>query len=92
MLEPGAAVRWRARIPPRARLGRGGVRLPQAVAREAHLHADQQVRVSVEDGRVVIEPLHAAAPLSLDERLARFDPTRHGSEAMVTSPLGAERW
>ena len=69
-----------------------GVRLPQAVAREAHLHADQQVRVSVEEGRVVIEPLHAAAPLSLDERLARFDPTRHGSEAMVTSPLGAERW
>lgn len=33
-----------------------GVRLPQAVVREAHLHADQRVRVSVEAGRVVIEP------------------------------------
>jgi antitoxin MazE len=69
-----------------------GVRLPQAVAREANLQADQQVRVSVEEGRVVIEPLSTAAPLSLEERLSRFDPARHGTEAMVTSPLGAERW
>ena len=33
-----------------------GVRLPAAVARAAHLKADQRVRVSVEDGRVVIVP------------------------------------
>ena len=45
-----------------------GVRLPQSVARAAQLHADQQVRVTVEAGRVVIEPL-PTAPLSLDERL-----------------------
>lgn len=69
-----------------------GVRLPQSVAREAHLHADQQVRVTVEAGRVLIEPLPAAAPLSLQERLKRFDPQRHGAEAMPSQPLGAERW
>lgn len=68
-----------------------GVRLPQSVARAAQLHADQQVRVTVEGGRVVIEPL-PTAPLSLDERLKRFDPQRHGGEAMPTQPLGAERW
>jgi antitoxin MazE len=68
-----------------------GVRLPAAVAREAHLHADQRVRVSVEDGRVVITPL-AEPPLSLEQRLARFDPARHGGEAMVSDNLGAERW
>lgn len=68
-----------------------GVRLPATVAREAHLHADQRVRVSVEDGRVVITPL-ADAPLSLEQRLARFDPARHGGEAMVSDKLGAERW
>lgn len=68
-----------------------GVRLPQAVAREAHLHADQQVRVSVEAGRVVIEPLPVAA-LSLEDRLQRFDPARHGGEAMEAAPIGAERW
>jgi len=68
-----------------------GVRLPQAVAREANLHADQQVRMVVESGRVVIEPL-PSAELSLQERLKRFDPARHGGEAMATSPVGAERW
>jgi antitoxin MazE len=68
-----------------------GVRLPAAVAREARFHADQRVRVSVEAGRVIISPV-ADAPLTLDQRLARFDPARHGGEAMASSPLGAERW
>lgn len=68
-----------------------GVRLPQAVAREAHLHADQQVRIVVENGRVVIEPL-TPHELSLEERLQRFDPERHGGEAMATAPVGSERW
>lgn len=68
-----------------------GVRLPQAVAREANLHADQQVRMVVEGGRVVIEPL-LSAEMSLGERLKRFDPARHGGEAMAVAPVGAERW
>lgn len=58
-----------------------GVRLPQAVAREAHLHADQRVRVVVEAGRVVIEPL-PSAPLTLEQRLQQFDPQRHGGEML----------
>ncbi len=68
-----------------------GVRLPQAVAREARLHADQQVRVSVEDGRVLIEPLPTETP-SLEDRLKRFDPARHGGEVMAVAPVGAEKW
>ena len=68
-----------------------GVRLPAAVARAAHLHADQRVRVAVEEGRVVITPLADPMP-TLEQRLARFDPVRHGGEAMATDALGAERW
>ena len=68
-----------------------GVRLPAAVAREAHLHADQRVRVSVEDGRVVIAPLTGTMP-TLEDRLARFDPARHGGEAMAIEAIGTERW
>ena len=68
-----------------------GVRLPAAVAKAARLQADQRVRVSVEDGRVVISPV-AGGALSLAQRLARFDPTRHGGEAMATrAAVGAER-
>jgi antitoxin MazE len=68
-----------------------GVRLPAAVARAAHLKADQRVRVTVEDGRVVIVP-DVEPALSLQARLARFDPARHGGEAMPAVPIGAERW
>ncbi len=69
-----------------------GVRLPAAVARAAKLQVDQRVRVSVEGERVVIEAISAAPP-TLEQRLAVFDPARHGGEAMApTESLGAERW
>ena len=69
-----------------------GVRLPAAVAREAHLHVDQRVRVSVEGNQVVITPVDNSR-LSLEQRLAAYDPKRHGGEQMATTQtLGAERW
>jgi antitoxin MazE len=68
-----------------------GVRLPAAVARAAHLHVDQRVRITVEGDRVVIEPV-ADAPLTLEQRLALYDPARHGGEVMATPAIGAEQW
>jgi antitoxin MazE len=69
-----------------------GVRLPAAVAREAHLHVDQRVRVSVEGDQVVITPVETTR-LTLEQRLATYDPKRHGGEQMITTQtLGAERW
>ncbi len=70
-----------------------GVRLPAAVAREAHLRVDQRVRVSVEGDQVVITPLDKS-PMTLEQRLAAYDPKRHGGEQMMatTGALGAERW
>jgi len=66
-----------------------GVRIPAAVAREAQLRVDQRVRLSVKGRQVIITP---DAPLTLEERLARFDPERHGGEAMTSPRIGAERW
>jgi antitoxin MazE len=68
-----------------------GVRLPAVVARAAHLHVNQRVRVAVEDGRVIITPVDDES-LTLEQRLALFDPARHGGEVMATEPLGAEKW
>jgi antitoxin MazE len=68
-----------------------GVRLPAAVAHAARLHVDQRVRISVEDMNVVIRPIEDAE-LTLDQRLDRFDPARHGGEVMQGPPVGAERW
>ena len=68
-----------------------GVRLPASVARAARLKADQRVRITVEDGRVIITP-DGDRPPTLAERLARFDPALHGSEVMAAAPVGRERW
>ena len=69
-----------------------GVRLPASIARAAGLSVDQQVEVAVEGDRIVLTPVRNRT-LTLEERLARFDPDRHGGEAMsVSEPLGKERF
>ena len=68
-----------------------GIRLPVAVARAAHLHVDQRIRISVEDGTIVIRPLEEAT-LTLEQRLAKFNPARHGGELMQGQAVGAEQW
>ncbi|MGZ9220182.1 MAG: AbrB/MazE/SpoVT family DNA-binding domain-containing protein [Candidatus Binatia bacterium] len=60
-----------------------GVRLPAAVAREAHLHVDQRVRVLVEGDHVVITPVDDSR-LTLKQRLAAYDPKRR--TLVVTRP------
>ncbi len=69
-----------------------GVRLPAAIAREAHVHVDQRVRLTVAEGQIIITPV-LDEPLTLEQRLAQYEPTRHGGEAMTgTQRLGAEKW
>lgn len=69
-----------------------GVRLPAAIAREADLHTDQQVQITVVDKKIIITPL-IEQDLSLQQRLDNFDPAQHGGEAMSSEQsLGAEKW
>ena len=69
-----------------------GVRLPAAIASAAHLHAHQRVLLTVVDGQVIIKPAPNQT-MTLEQRLAQFDTTKHGSEIMATQQaLGAEQW
>jgi antitoxin MazE len=65
------------------------VRIPSSLARRAGFKAGQRVRVSTRRSSVVISPIGKPF-LSLAERLALFDPQRHGGEAMVTGRIGRE--
>ena len=65
------------------------VRIPSAVARAARLAEGQAVTVTAEAGGVRVTAQRGT--VSLRERLARFDPKRHGGELMATAPVGAER-
>ena len=69
-----------------------GVRIPASIARAARLRADQTVKLTVHEGQVIITPVEDPFP-SLAQRLARFEPDRHGGETMNSKErLGAERW
>ena len=68
------------------------VRLPATIASKAHLHADQEVRLSVERGRIIVEPVSIIANLTLADRLNLFDPALHGGEVMAAERVGAELW
>jgi antitoxin MazE len=68
-----------------------GMRLPSVIAKAAHLHLDQRVRLVVEDGNVIVTPLSDTG-LTLEQRLALFDPEKHGGEVLQTNELvGAEK-
>jgi len=66
-----------------------GVRLPVAIAREAHLLEDQQVELTVVEDGVLIRPL--TRRLTLEERLATYQRMEAELvEAMVWEPIGCE--
>ena len=66
-----------------------GVRITSHVARAAGLQADTEVTLTVEEGRLVIEP-KTKRKLTLAEKLKVFDPQQHGGEFVVAGRVGAE--
>ncbi|MBL6985380.1 MAG: AbrB/MazE/SpoVT family DNA-binding domain-containing protein [Candidatus Thioglobus sp.] len=69
-----------------------GMRLPAAVAKAAHLHLNQRIRLVVENNHIMVIPLEQEKD-SLEDRLARFEPDRHSGEVMTTTEwVGAEKW
>jgi len=67
-----------------------GMRIPADIARVARLKANQQVRLSVEEGRLMVTPL-SPKTLTLAERLQRFDRAVHGGEAMAAGNVQLRR-
>jgi antitoxin MazE len=65
------------------------VRIPAAVARSAHFEVGQEVEVTTEEIGVTVKPV-GPRELTLAEKLARFDPEKHGGDAMATGQVGAE--
>jgi antitoxin MazE len=65
------------------------VRIPAAVARSARLKVGQPVEVSAQDSNVLVRTL-GEPKLTLAQKLAAFDPERHGGEAMATTRTGME--
>ena len=65
------------------------VRIPAAVARSARFTVGQPVEVSAEASNVLVRAV-GTPWLTLSQKLAAFDPARHGGEAMPTTAVGDE--
>ena len=65
------------------------VRIPAAIARSVRFTVGQPVEVSAQEAGVVVKSI-GVPKLTLSQKLARFDPEKHGGEVMVTGRAGAE--
>ncbi|MGS0740730.1 AbrB/MazE/SpoVT family DNA-binding domain-containing protein [Glaciimonas sp. GG7] len=65
------------------------VRIPAALARKVHFVVGQPVEISTDDFGVVVHR-KGSPKLTLEQKLAAFDPTMHGGEAMASDPIGGE--
>jgi antitoxin MazE len=65
------------------------VRIPAAVARSARLRIGQPVEVSAQESNVLVKAI-GEPRLTLAQKLAAFDPARHGGEVMATKAVGDE--
>jgi len=65
------------------------VRIPAKVARSARFRVGQPVEVSAQDASVLVRAI-GEPKLSLAQKLAAFDPDRHGGEVMATERVGHE--
>jgi antitoxin MazE len=65
------------------------VRIPAAVARTARFRVGQPVEVSAQDSNVLVRSI-GEPKLTLEQKLAAFDPVLHGGEVMATGVVGKE--
>lgn len=65
------------------------VRIPKAIARSAHFAVGQPVELLVQDAGVMVKAV-GEPKRTLVQKLALFDLTKHGGEAMASGLVGAE--
>jgi antitoxin MazE len=65
------------------------VRIPSAVAKSAGFKVGQPVEVSAQDSAVLVTAV-GEPRLTLAQKLALFDPDRHGGEVMASLRVGNE--
>lgn len=65
------------------------VRIPSSVARAARFKVGQPVELAAQDSHLLVKAI-GEPRLTLAQKLAAFDPARHGGEIMVTGQVGRE--
>lgn len=67
------------------------VRIPATIAHKAHISLGSKVVMSLVDEHITLKPIDSNT-LTLEQRLAQFNPIIHGTEIMTTAILGKEKF
>ncbi|MBI4284410.1 MAG: AbrB/MazE/SpoVT family DNA-binding domain-containing protein [Chloroflexi bacterium] len=67
------------------------VRIPKAFAHEIGLEGDAKVNISLEDGRLIVEPVRES-PVTLERLLAQVTETNIHHEVNTGTAVGQEAW
>ena len=65
------------------------IRIPASVAHRAHLSVGSKIEMSLVNEHITLKPIEVDV-LTLEQRLAKFDPKLHGGEEMISEPIGKE--
>ena len=66
------------------------VRIPSALAKEIRVEAGAPIDMIVEDGALVVRPVHDIPRLDLDELIARINDDNRHPETGTGRPVGPE--
>lgn len=67
------------------------VRIPSSIARSAHVSLGTLVELTVQESNIIVRHV-GEQKLSLNQRLAMFDPKKHAGEEMASAPIGVEKF
>lgn len=70
-----------------------GLRLTKALLQEVQIHVGDEVNVSVQKGRIIIEPVaKVRGRYNLKELVAKMPQEYHAEEVNWGEPIGKEVW
>jgi antitoxin MazE len=82
MIETGNIKKWG---------NSAGIRIPHTIIKAAQLEMDMPVHIHYEDGKIIIEPIHAL-PQDLSTLLTAITVDNLHQEIATGTPQGAEVW
>jgi len=69
-----------------------GLRIPKSIVEALQINIGDKVKIFIENGRAVIEPVKKRKKIDIDTLIADMPKDYKKEEELLTSPMGKEVW
>jgi len=69
-----------------------GLRIPKSIVEALQINIGDKVKIFIENGRAVIEPVKKRKKIDIDTLIADIPEDYKKDEELLTSPMGKEVW